>query len=206
MPHRSYDHYCGVARALDHLGERWALLIVRELLAGPRRYSDLLADLPGISTDVLATRLRELEADGLLTRAQDGLRTYELTLSGAATAPILDALSDWGLGRLHERARSDALRAHWLGAPLARRLRPLCDAVAGTLQVHLNEANFSLAVSPEGIHQVDGVTPPDAVLTLGAETAAALAAGRTSLRQAVRDGDAKVEGTDPLASALLALA
>ncbi|HKT00598.1 MAG TPA: helix-turn-helix domain-containing protein, partial [Rugosimonospora sp.] len=103
MPRRSYDHYCGIARALDHLGERWALLIVRELLAGPRRYSDLLADLPGISTDVLATRLRELEGDGLVARAQTGPRTYELTGAGAAVAPVLDALCDWGLARLAER-------------------------------------------------------------------------------------------------------
>ena len=61
MPRRSYDQYCPLSRALDAIGERWTLLIVRELLAGPRRYTDLHADLPGVSTDVLATRLKEME-------------------------------------------------------------------------------------------------------------------------------------------------
>jgi DNA-binding HxlR family transcriptional regulator len=204
MPRRSYDHYCGIARALDHLGERWALLIVRELLAGPRRYSDLLADLPGISTDVLATRLRELESDGLLTRAQDGPRTYELTSSGAAVAPVLEALADWGLRRLHARAPGDALRGHWLAAPLARRLRPLSGTLTATLQVHVSEASFHLLLAPEGVHHRDGPAhTPDAVLTTSAETAAALAAGRIDLREAVNAGDAKLEGPDELTEALL---
>lgn len=206
MPRRSYDHYCGIARALDHLGERWALLIVRELLAGPRRYSDLLADLPGISTDVLATRLRELEADGLLSRAHGGPRTYELTEEGAAIAPILDALADWGLDRLHARAPADALRGHWLGAPLARRLHPLAGRAAGTVQVQVNEASFHLLVGPDTVRHRDGpVARPDAVLTMSAETATALAAGRTSLRDAVDAGDAKVEGPQALTDALLGL-
>lgn len=206
MPRRSYDHYCGVARALDHLGERWALLIVRELLAGPRRYSDLLADLPGISTDVLATRLREMESDGLVSRAQGGPRTYELTKDGTAVAPILDALADWGLGRLRERAPGDALRGHWLGAALARRLRPLSGRVAGTVQVQLNETSFHLVLAPGGACHLDGrATQPDAVLTTSPETAAELAAGRTSLREAVTAGEAKLEGPDALTEALLAL-
>lgn len=65
---RSYDQYCASARALDAVGDRWTLLIVRELLAGPRRYTDLHADLPGVSTDVLAGRLKDMEAQGLATR------------------------------------------------------------------------------------------------------------------------------------------
>ncbi|EFL38196.1 transcriptional regulator, partial [Streptomyces griseoflavus Tu4000] len=67
-PRRSYDQYCSAARALDAVGDRWTLLIVRELLAGPRRYTDLHADLPGVSTDVLASRLKDMERDGLTTR------------------------------------------------------------------------------------------------------------------------------------------
>lgn len=68
MPRRSYDQYCPIARSLDVAGERWTLLIVRELLAGPRRYTDLHADLPGVSTDVLAGRLKDMEREGLVTR------------------------------------------------------------------------------------------------------------------------------------------
>ena len=212
MPRRSYDHYCGIARALDHLGERWALLIVRELLAGPRRYSDLLADLPGISTDVLATRLRQMESDGLVIRARAGARTYQLTETGAAVAPILDALSDWGLTRLGPRAAGDAVRGHWFAAPLARRLRPLATAMehAGsdrfTVQVELNELSFHLVLDGDGVRHVDGPAPrPDAVLTTDAQTAAALAAGQIRVADAVTVGDARLEGADALTEALLAL-
>ncbi|MGW4249003.1 winged helix-turn-helix transcriptional regulator, partial [Nocardia sp. NPDC004722] len=74
MPRRSYDHYCTVSRALDIVGDRWNLLVVRELCSGPRRYSDLFADLPGISTDVLAARLKDLERDGILTKRRTGPR------------------------------------------------------------------------------------------------------------------------------------
>jgi DNA-binding HxlR family transcriptional regulator len=205
MPRRSYDHYCGTARALDHLGERWALLIVRELLGGARRYSDLLADLPGISTDVLATRLRELEGDGLLARAQDGPRTYHLTGEGAAVAPILDALCDWGLNRLGAPASGDAVRGHWLGAPLARRLRPVAATVTATLQVQVGEATLHLLLARGEVgHREGPAAQPDAVLTADAETAAALAAGRIGLRQACDTGDAKLEGPPELIDALLA--
>jgi DNA-binding HxlR family transcriptional regulator len=204
MPHRSYDHYCAVARALDHLGERWALLIVRELLGGPRRYSDLLADLPGISTDVLATRLRELEADGVVVRAQGGPRTYQLTEAGTAAAPVLDALADWGLHRLATRSPGDAVRGHWLGVPLARKLSPLAASVAGTVQIHLNDAVFHLRIGPDGVHHHDGpAAGPGAVLTLSPETAAALAAGRVGLRDALAAGEAKLEGPEDLTKALV---
>jgi DNA-binding HxlR family transcriptional regulator len=206
MPRRSYDHYCGIARALDHLGERWALLIIRELLSGPRRYSDLLADLPGISTDVLAARLRELESDGLLTRAQGGLRTYELTEAGTAVAPVLDALSDWGLARLGHRTSGDAVRGHWLGAPLARRLGPLASGTDPlVVQVRLGETSFQLELAAGQARHVDGpAARHDVVLTTDPQTAAALAAGRTSLADAVGAGDAKVEGPAALVDRLLA--
>ncbi|MDX3405443.1 winged helix-turn-helix transcriptional regulator [Streptomyces sp. ME02-6977A] len=72
-PRRSYDQYCSAARALDAVGDRWTLLIVRELLAGPRRYTDLHADLPGVSTDVLASRLKDMEREGLVeVRLEEG--------------------------------------------------------------------------------------------------------------------------------------
>jgi DNA-binding HxlR family transcriptional regulator len=222
MPRRRYDHYCGIAHALDHLGERWALLIIRELLAGPRRYSDLLANLPGISTDVLATRLRELEGDGLISRRQDGPRAYELTRDGAAIQPILDALAGWGLARLGPPAPGDAVRAHWLAAPLARRLSrdpgsraapghpaAVGDRAAVTVEVHLNEAVFYLSLDQDGGWHADatGAAPaetPTATLTTTAETAAALAAGHTDLRRAVTAGAAKLEGPEEVLEALLA--
>ncbi|WP_308257663.1 winged helix-turn-helix transcriptional regulator [Pseudonocardia lacus] len=97
---RSYHDPCGVARALDVVGERWALLVVRELLLGPKRFTDLAAGLPGLSQNVLSQRLRDLERAGIVTRARlgppAGTRAYRLTERGAELEPVLLALARWG--------------------------------------------------------------------------------------------------------------
>jgi DNA-binding HxlR family transcriptional regulator len=97
---RSYGDPCGIARALDLVGERWALLVVRELLLGPKRFTDLREGLPNLSADVLSQRLRELEQSGLVQRAKlpppAGSRVYELTTWGKELEPVLLALGRWG--------------------------------------------------------------------------------------------------------------
>jgi DNA-binding HxlR family transcriptional regulator len=97
---RTYGDRCGVARALDIVGERWALLVVRELLLGPKRFTDLRAGLPAVSADILAQRLRELEDAGVLRRGTlpppAGSRIYELTERGRALEPVVLALGRWG--------------------------------------------------------------------------------------------------------------
>lgn len=97
---RSYHDPCGVARALDVVGERWALLVVRDLLLGPKRFTDLAAGLPGLSQNVLSQRLRELEAAGVVTRRTlgppSGGRVYELTDAGAELREVVLALARWG--------------------------------------------------------------------------------------------------------------
>jgi DNA-binding HxlR family transcriptional regulator len=111
MDRKTYGQYCGVAAALDVLGERWTLLVVRELLLGPARYSDLKARLGGIGTDLLAARLRRLEDEGLVTRVPvpppGAGDAYELTDAGRALAPVLRALSSWGRTRLPDRATTE---------------------------------------------------------------------------------------------------
>jgi DNA-binding HxlR family transcriptional regulator len=101
---KPYDQYCPVAHALDLVGERWALLLVRELQHGPLRYSDLHERLPRCSTNVLATRLKELEAGGVITRRKlpppAASTVYELTETGASLAPVIGALARWGLQTL----------------------------------------------------------------------------------------------------------
>ena len=97
---RSYGDRCGVARALDVVGERWALLVVRELLLGPKRFTDLRAGLPNIGPDVLSQRLRELDEAGLVRRRTlpppAGSRVYELTARGGELEPVVLALGRWG--------------------------------------------------------------------------------------------------------------
>lgn len=95
---RSYQDACGIARALDVVGERWALLVVRELLFGPQRFSVLRRALSGASTNLLTDRLRELVANGVVVRRRhDGVWVYELTEWGRELEPVLLALGGWGL-------------------------------------------------------------------------------------------------------------
>jgi DNA-binding HxlR family transcriptional regulator len=108
---RSYGDPCGIARALDVVGERWALLVVRELVLGPKRFSDLRAHLPGIATDVLTQRLRQLEQAGVLRRTAlpppvSG-QAYTLTDRGRGLEPVLHALGRWGSQEGFERVTHD---------------------------------------------------------------------------------------------------
>ncbi|MFG2966216.1 MULTISPECIES: winged helix-turn-helix transcriptional regulator [unclassified Streptomyces] len=203
-PRRSYDQYCSAARALDVVGDRWALLIVRELLAGPRRYTDLHADLPGVSTDVLASRLKDLERDGITARRRlpppGAVYVYELTARGRELLPVLQALGKWGEAELGERRPTDAVRAHWFALPLLRAL----DG-EGLVEVRLGEGDFHLHVGVEdGPVYGDGPAPrePDARLALDAGTGTALARGELRLLDAVRDGRVTVTGDGTLAKAL----
>ena len=209
-PRRSYDQYCSAARALDAVGDRWTLLIVRELLAGPRRYTDLHADLPGVSTDVLASRLKDMEREGLTTRRRlpppGAAYVYELTARGRRLLPVLEALGAWGAGELGERRPTDALRAHWFALPLLRALRE-AGAAEGLVEVRLEEGDFHLhagARGDDGPVYGDGPAPgePDARLVLDAGTCAALSRGETGLREAVREGLVEVTGDGAAAKAL----
>ncbi|MEU3412525.1 helix-turn-helix domain-containing protein [Streptomyces sp. NPDC006658] len=203
-PRRSYDQYCSTARALDLVGDRWTLLIVRELLAGPRRYTDLHADLPGVSTDVLASRLKEMERDGLATRRRlpppGAAYVYELTAHGRQLLPVLQALGSWGARELGERRPTDAVRAHWFALPLLRALEG-----EGLVEVRLEEGEFHLrAGAEEGPVYGDGPAPgtADAYLVMDAATCEAVARGELALPQAVRDGRVTVTGEGTLAKAL----
>jgi DNA-binding HxlR family transcriptional regulator len=116
---RSYDQYCAVARALDVAGDRWTLLIVRELLLqGPCRFTDLKNGLPGVAPNLLSTRLKELEGAGLITRedAPPPIATalYQLTETGLALEPAVQALALWGLQFMTDERPDDAFRPQWL--------------------------------------------------------------------------------------------
>ncbi|MFI1003891.1 winged helix-turn-helix transcriptional regulator [Streptomyces galbus] len=203
-PRRSYDQYCSAARALDVVGDRWTLLIVRELLAGPRRYTDLHADLPGVSTDVLASRLKDMERDGLTTRRRlpppGAAYVYDLTPRGRELLPVLQALGAWGQPELGERRPTDAVRAHWFALPLLRALEG-----QGLVEVRLEEGEFHLHVGAgDGPVYGDGAAPaePDARLVLDTATCTAVARGEVSVSDAVRAGRIEVTGEGTLAKAL----
>ena len=209
MPRRSYAHYCAIARSLDVLGERWKLLIIRELLPGPRRYTELHADLPGISTDVLAARLKEMEADGLVERRRAAPPTpawlYELTPRGRDLLPVLSALARWGSNLLDGKQPTDALRSHWLVIPMAHLLQQTASGHLGVVELRVDGACCYVRLGADATTLAyDNLAEPDAVLTLNAETAADLASARTTIGEALTEGHLDVSGASALAEALRA--
>lgn len=151
---RSYGQYCGLAKALDHVGDRWSLLIVRELLIAPRRYSQVRMALPGIASNLLADRLRDLTADGVITRDEDG--RYELTDFGRELEGTILGLVRWGGRWMREGQREDEFRPEWLAVALKAllpRRRP------GRIQIHTAGSIISIA---QGVVKVGEISEPDA--------------------------------------------
>ena len=121
---RTYGQYCSVAKALDVVGDRWTLLIIRELLTqGPCRYTDLKAGLPGIATNLLSGRLRELESAGLITRQEAAppvaTPLFVLTDAGRELEPAVTALGEWGIRYMAQSAGGDEFRSHWFSFPVS---------------------------------------------------------------------------------------
>ncbi|HSD26465.1 MAG TPA: winged helix-turn-helix transcriptional regulator [Vicinamibacteria bacterium] len=178
---RSYGDPCGIARALDAVGERWALLIVRELLLGPKRFTDLRAGLGAASPNVLSQRLRELGAAGVVRRRKAGPAVYELTEWGRELRPILLQLGRWG-------ARSCARPAGALGVDalliaLESTFAPERAAgIRAAYELRLGEERFSVEVEDGAIAVARG-TPrrPDAVIETDPATLRGLAFGDRKL-------------------------
>ena len=122
MTNQHYGQFCGLARAAEIVGQRWTLLILRDLTVGPRRYSDLVAGLPGIPTNTLATRLKELEEEGVVARtAPHGAErsvVYALTPRGEELRPALDALGLWGAGGMREPREGEIVTTSSITAAL----------------------------------------------------------------------------------------
>ncbi len=162
---RTYNQYCGVARALDLIGERWALLVVRELALGPKRFTDLRQGLPGIATNVLSLRLRQLERDGIVGRRQlpppAPAQVYELTPHGRELVPIMLALGRWGANTMGPRSAEQAIRAEWLALALKAFFDPrAAEGLSATIGLVLDGALFTLQLD-EGVLEVSpGVNVP----------------------------------------------
>lgn len=196
---RTYRDLCGIARALDIVGERWALLVVRELLFGPKRFADLLRGLPGMSQNVLTQRLRELEECGVLTRRRGlpparGL-VYELTDRGRDVEPILLALGRWG-SPLHPGPESASeLSPDALMVALRTTFDPRAAAdLDGVAQLELPGDAFLLTVHDGQLGIVRREAAADAVLTAAVRTVQDLVFDGRTLDDAVHTGDATADG------------
>lgn len=196
---RSYDQTCFVARALDVVGERWTLLVVRELTLGPRRYSDLLAALPGMGTSLLAARLKHLEAYGVVRHAvlpgPGRVAAYELTERGEGLLPVLAGLAAWGAG-LGDPPADYVDRVEW--SLVAMRLTASGQAAVFTTLTELvvGDESFWLQGDGKRVRTEIGRAPltPALRLTCDKETFYALAKGQVSVDAAVADKRLEVQG------------
>ena len=199
MTGRTYDHYCGVARALDIVGERWTLLVVRELYGGPKRYTDLLGGIPGIATDMLAARLKTLEENELVTRRTlpppAASTVYELTELGRRLEPVLEELGRFGLQLLGKR-RDEAFRIHWLDLPVRMMFRP--ERAAGpplVVQFESDGEAFHARMGDGAIETVTGAhDAPDVVFAGDVDTLARASKDRSVAEEAVARGKLRMTG------------
>ena len=205
---RNYGDSCGIARALDLVGERWALLVVRELVLGAKRFTDLRAGLPGVSADVLSQRLRELESGGVLVRRTlpppAAARVYELTAWGRELEPALHALGRWG-SQTALPAEPPPLSADAAVVALQTTFDPArAGDIDAAFQLRLGDRHFRLRIGDRRLRARQG-TDDGALATIATDAgtlAAVLWHGR-SLDEAIASGSLSIEGDRPAAQRLL---
>lgn len=200
MSKRSYNQYCAVARAMDIVGERWTLLIVRELLPGPKRFKDLLEGLPGIGTNLLATRLKDLEGYGVVRRTTlpppAASRVYELTELGRSLEPVIMGLARWGLEFLGASREEEDRQPAWAMVALRSVLKPEATGeVRESYEFRLDDEVFHVWIENGEIEVRQGTTAdPYLVVRSDTQTLLAVAAGRVEPGEAVASGAIGIEG------------
>ena len=208
---RTYGESCASAHALDLVGERWALLVVRELLLGPKRFTDLRAGLPHASPNVLSQRLHELEDAGVVRRGTlpppAASRIYELTEWGKALEPVIIALGSWG-SRSPHRPRGAGMSVDCHVLALKTMFDPeKANGLDANFQLRIDGQRFRARVS-EGKFEVSrgGLPEPDVTVTVSSDRLAALLwDGRTTLAEAKRAGELEVEGDEKALARFLQL-
>jgi DNA-binding HxlR family transcriptional regulator len=197
---KSYGQYCGLAKALDVVGDRWTLLIVRELLIrGTARYTELQHGLPGIATNLLAERLRQLQRSGIVEKVPPS-STFRLTPRGQALEGVIASLGRWAAPLMGAPRAREAVRDHWFILPMRLYLRDdNPHAGTATMQIELPDQPIVLRTNGDGSvdAQPGRAANPDATLTGTPDAVMGVLSGRLTLRQArVRslqfDGDVSV--------------
>ena len=196
---RSYKQFCGLALALDVVGERWTLLIVRDLAMGPMRYSDLLDSNHGIGEGLLAQRLRHLEAEEVVRRRFDDEAkavVYELTDEGRSLAVALLPLLEWGYRRMERYKGDPDQNAEWLIPALRSRFDPLASRGIREHYEFRVDGEVLTVVADDGRISVERGARPDpaVVLTTDLDTLMGVGTGVIDRREAVLSGHMKLEG------------
>ena len=196
---RSYDDGCAAAHALDLIGERWALLVARELLLGAKRFSDLEATLPQISPNVLSQRLKDLEEIGVVRRyklpAPAASWVYELTAWGYELEPVLQQLGRWGARSPLRRTDAPISLATLVTAMKTMFHPPAADGLEARLELRIGDDHFAVEIVNGQLEILRGnVQKPDATILGDVATLGALAFGGMALETALEGGDLEVQG------------
>lgn len=205
---KRYGQFCGLARGLEHVGDRWTLLLIRELLLGPSSYGDLLTALDGIPTNLLADRLRQLEADGLVARETDpgdGRRAiYRLTTLGQGLEPALLALIKWGAHWMRTGQGDDRFDPRWSVLAIRALLQDRRTTRRGTVELRIGGDAVTVATTSEGSIRVQGGGASAAGATVEGEPGLmlGLVSGELTPKEAARRG-LRIRGDRTLARALL---
>lgn len=188
---RTYGQFCGLARALDVIGDRWNLLIVRELLPGPLRFGELRSSLPGVASNLLTERLRSMEAAGVVERRLGDVgAVYGLTPWGEELREPMEGLGRWGAPLLQRGQGDDAFRPRWLTLALPAMLRGRTAKPAVELGFEVEGLLIVLRIDEGGPSaKVDVDAPPDTVLRTEPDVVVGLAAGVLSADEALVSGD-----------------
>ena len=200
MPEHRYDQYCALARTLDVAGDRWTLLIVRELVPGPRRFTDLLDGLPGISRKLLTERLRDLERDDIITRRKlpppAARQVYELADDGRDLASAIRPLIGWGLRRLGQRNVGESFHPRWSAVAMAATANHTASAdINETYQYVVGDSAFYFRVEDGSVDVHDGwAREPAVVVTTDEKTWAEIASGKLKGTAATAAGRVSISG------------
>lgn len=199
---RSYGQFCALARSLDVVGDRWALLIARELLPGPMRYTELKTSLNGIATNLLSERLKTMEANGIVERRLEDVGVvYALTSWGAGLREPMEALGRWGAPLLATGRGDDAFQPRWLTLALPALLRGVTASPPVELGIETDGFLMALRVDEDGPSAFVPDRDPASVFTAAPDVVVALAAGTISMEQAIAAGEFRGD-SDVLRTAL----
>lgn len=212
MTNRSYNQYCGLAYALDIVGERWTLLIIRELIPGPRRFTDLMEGLPGISTNLLSERLKSLKQQGIVSRCvlppPAGSTVYELTPLGQALESTLLELGKWG-SQFVPPSMEDAtlLHAGSYALTLKTFFRPQqAQGIHETYELRIDNEILQVQIESGEIHVQQGdALKADVVIYTDTASYLRLLTGQIQPNEAISRGLVRIEGDPEALSRLLDL-
>jgi DNA-binding HxlR family transcriptional regulator len=208
MARRRYPQYCPVARALEVVGERWTLLIVRELLLGPRRFTDLADGLPGIGSSVLAARLADLEQSGLVAKRTmpppAASVVYELTDEASGLRPVLAALANWGMNLLGRPRTDDEVHGRWLVLGLAVTAKPAPSIPDAIYELRVDDDAFHVRSRDGHLRPAQGPAPDArATIMLSTDTLEAIASGELVVPGPRADRLVAIDGDATAANRLL---